>query len=59
MKVKCCVCEKVIREKPPFDNNSITYTYCDECYQKEMKKIRKWKRMRRKMKGDLSVLHNK
>jgi len=56
MKVKCCVCKKIIKEIPPFDNNSITHTYCNECYRKEMKKIREWKRMRRKMKGDLSIL---
>jgi len=31
MEVRCCVCKKRMGSKPPFDDDSITTTYCPTC----------------------------
>jgi hypothetical protein len=40
MIVKCCVCEGFIREKEPFEDKRVSHGLCDECYEKERKKMR-------------------
>ena len=39
MLVRCCVCKDFLREKEPFDDLTVTDTYCEGCFKKEMKKI--------------------
>ena len=34
---KCAWCERVIGEKPPFDDTSITHTICHRCYREVLK----------------------
>jgi len=35
MKIICAWCGKYIGLKPPYHDNSITHTICDDCYKKE------------------------
>jgi len=39
MKRICCKCGKCYGEKEPLENKAETHGYCDECFEKEMKKI--------------------
>ena len=41
MRVQCCVCKKFLPEKPPYEDDSISHTYCDKCFEAEMSKMRK------------------
>jgi len=34
----CCYCEKIMGEKEPFEDKSITSGLCDPCLKKELKK---------------------
>lgn len=42
MIVQCCVkkCGKTIREKEPYEDASISHTFCPDCFQVLMSEIR-------------------
>lgn len=35
----CCVCKKILGEKEPLDDKSVTHTYCEECAKKAWEDI--------------------
>jgi len=43
MQVQCGVCKRIIGSKPPFDDDSITTTYCPPCQAKAKAKIKSQK----------------
>jgi len=38
---KCCVCKKILGEKEPLDDKSVTHTYCESCAKKEWENFEK------------------
>lgn len=44
MLIRCCQCKDFIGEKEPFNDLSVTDTYCKNCFEKEMKKIDTFKK---------------
>ena len=36
MIIICCICKRKVGERPPLDNKSKTYTYCDRCSESKM-----------------------
>jgi hypothetical protein len=43
MIVKCCVCQKTIKEKEPHNDKRISHSLCDRCLEIEIERIRKWR----------------
>ena len=41
MIIVCCQCKKVLGEKPPLEDKSITHTYCPACLAKVMEELKK------------------
>jgi hypothetical protein len=40
----CCVCGKIFGEKEPYEDKSYTHGLCDECFKKEIEKIKKYQK---------------
>lgn len=50
----CMVCDKIFGEKPPYEDRSYTHGICDECFPKEIERLKKelerYKKEEKKMK---------
>lgn len=40
---QCAKCLLILGEKAPFSDMSVSHTYCDTCFKKEMALIEEWK----------------
>lgn len=36
---KCCLCERVYSQKPPYDDESVTHGYCEVCAEVERARV--------------------
>lgn len=44
----CYICWKIMGEKEPYKDKSMTSGICEECFPGELEKLRKWKEAREK-----------
>ncbi len=42
-------CQKVLGEKPPYEDRSPTHGYCDPCLKEELKNVKKTERSKREI----------
>jgi hypothetical protein len=42
---QCVECKTIIGEKEPLEDKSVTHTYCDSCFEKQMGFINRYKQV--------------